>query len=465
MQRGASSGVCTRGSCYVEDVAQAGATGTGAWASSSFLGVNVATRGLCAHAALARTMLELRAERKTGTLAISSDGTRTFVHFREGTPVDAEDSGIEPMGRMLVRLGVLSLAQYRDVLSKLTEVLVARQQIRFGEAAVELGIMNEAQVAAAVHEQVRWRVARCFQRQTLSWSFDEGPIPDTGGDYPMAVEALLYIAMLWLDADGRDALGMDEVLDHHVSVSPARVPELMSYLGLDADLASFLLSLDGSHRASELVGDPPDDPRREALLCTLWLLGALRLHDCAQPRSQLPLERHPPLPASRRPAKIDRAAMERVFSRVANVALPNAGLFLVPSTLPEHKLLAEQAFQRGRELALRGEKSKAEPQLRRAVQLQPKCNEYALHALFCDAPEPLTARAPVLPLLRRTAESAVREDPNFAFGHYVLGCVAMAVADRAAARRSLARALMLDPTNTRAEQALEQVENELEAEA
>lgn len=416
-------------------------------------------------AALARTMLQLRDEGKTGTLAITSDGTRTFVHFKNGIPVDAEDSGIEPMGRMLVRLGVLTPNQYRDVLGKMTEVLIAHHQVRFGEAAVELGVMTEAQVAAAVHEQVRWRVARCFQRETLSWTFEAGEIPDTGGDYPMTVEALVHIAMLWLDAEGRSMLGMDEVMSRHVSVSPARRPQLALDLGLPPDLRNFLYGLNGVHTVEQLVGDPLDDPRREALICALLVLGVLRVHHAPQSASTTETPTAVvPLRASERPATVDRAKMERVFSRVAKVVLPNAALFMVPSTPLEHRLLAEQAFQRGREQLQRGDRAAAESDLRRAVQLAPKCNEYALYALWCDVPEPLVARHPVLPLLKRTAMSAVREDPNFAFGHYVIGCVAMTARELETARRSLQRAVMLAPTNTKAAQYLEMVEDELEGE-
>ena len=74
-------------------------------------------------------MVVLRAERRSGVLAVETGAVRTFVYLRAGVPVFAEEaSSGETLGRMLVRQGVLTREQHADVISRMTGALVLNEQ-------------------------------------------------------------------------------------------------------------------------------------------------------------------------------------------------------------------------------------------------------------------------------------------------------------------------------------------------
>src|SRR4051812_28212504 len=124
-------------------------------------------------AALVRSLLALRKERRSGVLTVESEGIKTFVYLDQGMPVFAEEGTHgETLGRLLVRQGKLTQAQYVDVIGKMTDALFINEQLRFGEVAVELGYLTEGQVSKALADQIRWKIVRVFQRPSTTWSFE-----------------------------------------------------------------------------------------------------------------------------------------------------------------------------------------------------------------------------------------------------------------------------------------------------
>lgn len=89
----------------------------------------------------------------------------------------------------------------------------------------------------------------------------------------------------------------------------------------------------------------------------------------------------------------------------------------------------------------------------------PASDEYRLYAKWCAIrarSEP--AHALERQELKRLAGAAVKADPNFGFGHAVLGELAMDEGDSTQAFRFLVRATKLDPTLLDAQRQLRIVE-------
>lgn len=419
--------------------------------------------------ALARTMLALRTQRRTGILTVDAEGTRTFIYLKEGTPIFAEEGTAgETLGRLLVRLKLLSHEQYLEVLSKMTDALVFNEQIRFGETAVELGFLSEEQVHESLVNQVRWKVIRCFQRDEVTWGFEDGESQvEEVGDFPMMIESLVYEAVLWLDSEQRSELALGGVLDRYVHVPAEEREALARRFGIDEQLIPGLSAFDGRLSVKVVLARATSSIEMEALVTAMAMLGLpvfvrdpITAPAAAAPAPTLPSEPRKLRPSKRTP--LDRLRTSQVLQRLDSVIraykLNDADLFKEPSSPHEQSLLAEQAFQRGRAHLTGGRSAPASRALRRAVQLAPGNHEYALFALWCDLKDRASTDMTAAGVLKRTAVGAVRRDPNFAFGYYVLGIAAFTAKDGATAKRFFRRALALDATLKDAERHLRIIE-------
>jgi hypothetical protein len=125
---------------------------------------------------LIKAVLELCAEGRTGTLDVRAEGLRTQIYFQDGRPVFAEDEAPgESFGRLLMRQGVLTNAEFVRVLDEMTRAAAGNNQLRFGEVAVSLGVLTPQQVERGLGEQVCGIITRSLQRGESQWSFDPWP--------------------------------------------------------------------------------------------------------------------------------------------------------------------------------------------------------------------------------------------------------------------------------------------------
>lgn len=431
---------------------------------------------------LARSIAALRAKQRTGRLAVDADASRTFVYLRAGHIVFAEEGTQgETLGRLLVRQRLLSQEQYLSVLSKMTDALVSNEQIRFGETAVELGYLSEAQVRSALVDQVRWKVVRCFMREAPTWSFVEGEsLVDDVPELLMTLEGLFFDAAQWFEREQNFECGLEKVLGRHVFLEPGSRMPFAYALNLDDAFTEALSMFDGQRTTSELLQrSPVAGFPIEAVLTTLAVLQPacfLEQRFVPKPdpsRGPAPVAARPPAqpspvpapaPAPARPAipaaiapPIDRARVSQVFQRIAEQPKPKLATeahFREPKSAQERRLLAEQAYQHGRKQLGAGRVEQALPHLRRAVELEPDGKEYRLVADFAEQRDRLTSDAVASTRLRRAAVEILRADPNFAYGFYVAGYLQFAGGDYPAAKRYLLRSLSLDPTLTDAERYL-----------
>ncbi len=414
--------------------------------------------------ALARSMIELRSQNKTGRLRVDADGTRTFVYLRSGVPIFAEEgSSGETLGRLLVRLGMLTQQQYVEVLSVMTGALVFNEQIRFGETAVELGYLTEDVVHRALHDQVRWKVIRCFQRSEVAWTFEEGEaLVEDVGEFPMFVESLVYEATVWLDQEHRLDVGLRDVLDAYVFVPYAERGVLATRLGRDHAAAGLFRLLDGRSTARELCAMSfAGDLDVEAALATLVILGEAHFLPTARDAVDEPTGptmKSPVSPTTTTPPKLDRKRTSQVLQQIdamlRSLKVDDLDLFKEPASDHERRLIAEQAYQRGRGHLSDERLEPAKRACGRAVELEPTNAEYRLASELAQLSEAIETEEAARSRLQAAALAAVKQDPNLALAHYVLGRCALASDDAPAAVRHLRRARTLDRSLLSAERHL-----------
>src|SRR5262249_13343898 len=95
---------------------------------------------------LIKAVLEIVADRGTGLLDVRSDGLPTRIYFAAGKPVFAEDEALgESFGRLLMRKGVISNADFVRVIDEMTRAAAGNNQLRFGEVAVFHGVLTAAE--------------------------------------------------------------------------------------------------------------------------------------------------------------------------------------------------------------------------------------------------------------------------------------------------------------------------------
>ncbi len=204
--------------------------------------------------ALVRSLLALREGRRTGVLTVEADGASTFVYLKGGVPVFAEEgSAGESLGRLLVRQKILTSEQHAEIIAKMTDALVLNEQLRFGEVAVELGYMTEAQVMKALADQVRWKIVRCFQRPQVTWAFEDSESRlDDVGNFPMKVEALLLSALRWLDDEDKSELALKRIEQAPMVLTESST-ETAHRFDLSAPERAFAACFDGKRTTLDIL--------------------------------------------------------------------------------------------------------------------------------------------------------------------------------------------------------------------
>ena len=104
---------------------------------------------------LIKAVLDLVAARRTGILDVLSEGVRTQIFFDDGKPVFADDEALgESFGRLLMRQGVITNDQFVRVIDEMTRVAMGNSQLRFGEVAINLGVLTPEKVERGLADQV-----------------------------------------------------------------------------------------------------------------------------------------------------------------------------------------------------------------------------------------------------------------------------------------------------------------------
>jgi len=125
---------------------------------------------------LIKAVLDLVADRRAGVLDVLSEGVRTQIFFDDGKPVFADDEALgESFGRLLMRQGVITNDQFVRVIDEMTRVAMGNSQLRFGEVAINLGVLTPEKVERGLADQVCGIVTRSLQRAVSEWTFRPAP--------------------------------------------------------------------------------------------------------------------------------------------------------------------------------------------------------------------------------------------------------------------------------------------------
>jgi tetratricopeptide (TPR) repeat protein len=454
---------------------------------------------------LVRTLLRAQAAQLTGSLTVVGEGVTTIIRLRHGRPVFTEGGlPADSMGRALVRRGVLTEAEHADVVA---ERMASQGRLRFGDMAVQLGILDPDVVRDALLEQVRDKVLRC-----LSWERSEHQLVTGGHDREALGNDSLELEPLILRAVRRhfSASRVEDVL------APAWANRVEFAQPVEVLAARFLLDEEDIQRLRDipqiptvgviLAGPGPlsRSPHAAQLLCALALCdqlsmpeleapeesGAFLLEDFtmdfreSDPRAveddddpvqgspgaandasgagrdvgKTPFDR--PLPRTPAEPLREDPPTGKVVARVQLKRRSRPSIREVAAPGVEHrnrhKLLADSAFLQGKEMLRTGEFSAAADALTTASELRPGAREYRLFAAWAAylasgrSEEKRTS-------LRQLCEDALEQDGQLAFAHHVRGQLALADRDHDTARSAFRRAVELDPRDTDAIRVLERI--------
>ncbi len=394
-------------------------------------------------------MLAAQTERASGAIEVFAEGVKTYVYFTKGVLVFAEQGTLgDTLGRILVREGRLTSEQYAAAIRHMTRRIVDEEELRFGEAVVELGFLTVEQVQEALGTQVRHKVIRCLMYDEPEWTFREMTGRTFVGHFPARVEPLILAAARLFEQPR-----IDRILDPE----RARYPVLLTDAELIAQAfemrpeeAGLLRLIDGSRTTQEIARvERPNALRADAVLAALLLSGSaeVRLRP-TKTETGLPTTVPAPPPAARAVVTESAPRPPAQSAPAIRVPTPFDPAAPLPADPRAARLLAEDAFQKAKMHLRTQAVARALPELRRAATYCPDSAAFLLYVAWAE----LTllphdgGHANRRTALKQVAIRAVKQDPNLAFGFFVLGQLSMLGGEEPKkAIRYFAHALRLDP--------------------
>lgn len=395
-----------------------------------------------------RTLLSLQHTRASGALRVDAEGVLTVVYIRDGHPVFVEGGlPADSLGRLLVQRGTISEATLAQVEE---QRMLMQGRLRFGDVARRMGVLETDALRAALHDQVREKLARCLHWERSQHVF----VPQDHGIAPSAASIRQIEPVLFAGITRHYSL--ERVRDvispfwHDEVELRGNIDDLVKFFGLDEADRENLESLDGSCSMRQLLAE--SGARRERcghLLVALALTDQLELPEAVAPEESGPFIIED-LPRSSR-----RESNPGAPPRPPSVRPPLREVSHLPG---KEKLLADSAFLQGKELLRAGEYGAAADAFREASNLRPSALEYALFAAwsaYLSTGRAVKWRDMLVELCERT----LTQDRHLAFAYHVRGQLALETKDNGTARESLRRALELDPQDDEARRLLSRLSN------
>ena len=429
-------------------------------------------------------LLDVERESLTGVLEIKSASVTTRVAVKRGVPclVEAGTRG-EALGRVLVRLGLLTDEQYAAVIQRMTDALFDNEHVRFGEVVVEYGFMTSADLTFALTEQVRQKLIACVVHGRAEWLFvaDEARAEEVES-YPIAIKPLLVDAaqefpekrvseLLQLQEDRYPELTVDiDTVVSQFELSPSEAQALLAFDGTRSvhvllsrdsrtDTAALLAALvcaktvelhahpTGIRKNTSARPVPPEFLRAQAQAPAAVLVGELVPQRLPSRRasSRRMAAVKPPEPSAEARVRAG-AALHRLMLERKHLAKRLGAGVREPKDEKERQLSAERAFHAGRAGVLEDDLKRALPELKRAHQLCPLEREYRLYMEWAQLRvDNAMADEKRRVELRRLATNLLREDSECELGYYVLGHCALQEGKDDFALRFFKKAFELDP--------------------
>ena len=463
-------------------------------------------------AELVRTLVKLRRRAQTGNLTVDARGVRTWIHLARGVPIFAEGGARgDDLGSVLRDEGLIDDAAFRAIVERVTEGFVDNETARFGEVAVKLGYVSEAQVHAALAAQLERKLLECMSHRSVESRFrEETEVDRELVTYPCDIEALTLSAVgTVFDPPRVQAILGPYLLGYLRLEAPAAI--VSERLHLDAEGARLLRAIDGARPTAEvMVANGMDATRASHLVACLLLLdfasappepSRARMEREDTGRIELPEARHPE--AARNPApdapstpaaepspEALRRRAHLVAARLARHRELRQGA-RTPESAPKEQgtkravamaraaAIAER-FERhhgsvpgrvratnqpamasttdlakdlalGLELLTQGAYAKAEALLAdvEAASVGDERTRVSFARRFAEHQllEEADGKAVIGRGLSKEAKRLLRQDKRWAFGHFALGQLRLAEGDEKGAARSFKNAAALEPQN------------------
>lgn len=392
---------------------------------------------------LARTLFSAQRDAKTGVLTVDEGPVQTKLHIVDGKVIFAEAGTLaETLGRLLVRQGTIDRDEYALVLEHMARPSDRDEVMRFGEVAIQLGMLTAAELGEALALQVRLKVQHCLQLDEAVWMWVDDEAPRRSAPFPVALEPAVRTA-LREDPQSYRWVGL-LVAKRRMIVRLAGEPDALGRrFGVSPEELRLLKHAHDRPLANVLQSGilPPEETG--ALMAAMLFGDGLTLVEPAP--SEKPPARTSPSASRIRPNRAQEAAerlreeMQR-RGRVVSGGRP-------PAPSPQRtRLEAERAFEAGRKLLRHGNAEGARAKFEDAVQLLPEAAEYVLHLRWCAY---LAENDPMRRMvheqqLRDAVLEALTQDRKMAFAHYVQGRLFLLDEDEVAARKAFAIAVHLD---------------------
>ncbi len=386
-------------------------------------------------AGLAHVLLDLAHRSETGALEVRGEGPATRVYFRSGAPVSVEGGSLrETLGRLLVRGGALSEADYQKVIRRMTERVIDNEHQRMGEVLVELGLMTTADVYAALSQQGAEKIRACFQFPRVELVFHEMTELQAGIE-PLALPSVPALLIGALREHASEA-ELEALLAPHalLRLAPREdATRLCQRLRLQGDALRIIALFNGRRSVREIASS---DPGLRAAIVVLLLADVLGPADA-------PARAGAPPPRATREA----AQFTKDVVRVAKAGPPPASQALDES---KARLEAEKLFQRARQLVERNKFADAHEAMLKAVELRPLEPEYRMYEAWASYLNACVvkrvARAKAIACSRRLLET----DPRAGKPHTILGRLLLDDGDLKSAEKEFQIAITRDPEDEEA---------------
>jgi CheY-like chemotaxis protein/tetratricopeptide (TPR) repeat protein len=425
------------------------------------------------HLSLPEILIDLGERAETGILEIRAEGVCTSIHLNRGNPVFAEGGSLHhTLGRLLLRRGEISEAEYVRVIERMTETLVDNEPLRMGEVLVELGMLTPNDVYDALVQQVSEKIVGCFRWPRFSHSFHplEAVSEEMLAYEVPSLEALLLEGLKAHFGPGRVEL----LLRPHSGRYPVlrmSVAETSERFQMNPAEQKFLLELRGDQTVAQLQRDSCLDAAHAGqVLASLVVAREVVLNDASTATEPDPRPSKPPTPSEpARPAPQERAgrrydprrgsdSLGQLSGRLKKMPGPKTPSR--PLDERQARLEAERAFRSGMVLLLQNMMPGAHREFARAAELEPSEPEYRMYEAWVSY---LTARGEEEQTLARAKAQACasrvlqdRKDSNRA--HSILGQLAHSKGELDAAERHFRTALRYDPDDRDAQRGLRLLE-------
>ncbi|MDB4987284.1 MAG: hypothetical protein JWN04_2462, partial [Myxococcaceae bacterium] len=236
---------------------------------------------------LVRTLLSLQHSRANGALRVDAEGVLTVVYVREGHPVFVEGGlPADSLGRLLVQRGTISefdLAQVEE------QRMLLQGRLRFGDVARRMGVLEPEALSAALHDQVRQKLARCLHWEKSQHVFvPQEPGVELSDDAIMQIEPVLFAGITRHYPLERVRDVISPFWHENVELRGDR-DEIAAYFGLTPEDLWLLDGLDGTCSMRQLLAESGE--RREHcghLLVALALTDQLELPEAVAPEESGP---------------------------------------------------------------------------------------------------------------------------------------------------------------------------------